>query len=328
MRLRLVVACCVAATGAYLGVARADDTDQARELFRQGAALAKDTQWGAALAAFERSARLRPSAGTTYNIGVCERALGRYVRARRTLARALEERRSDADLPDATVADVQRFLGEIDGLVAVVDVTLAPADATVAVDGAPLDPAKEPGSPPLFLSGTLPPGPGKPVASSFRVALDPGAHVFVIAREGFADAVHTETVRPGEKKHVDLVVERLPATLGVSADRPGSVVTVDAVDVGLAPVIVSRPAGRYRVAVRHPGFLTYQVDAALQPGQRTDLRAKLEPDKPSLLGRWWFWAAAGAVVVAAGVTTYVLTRPDPERPPVDGGGLGWAARAP
>jgi hypothetical protein len=35
-------------------------------------------------------------------------------------------------------------------------------------------------------------------------------------------------------------------------------------------------------------------------------------------------------VVVAGVTTatYLLTRPDSERPPVNAGGLGWAVRAP
>ena len=39
------------------------------------------------------------------------------------------------------------------------------------------------------------------------------------------------------------------------------------------------------------------------------------PESPSLAGRWWFWAAIGAVAVAAGAT-YELTRGSPSRLPV------------
>ena len=322
----LMIAVLSASTAAH-----ADDTEQAREAFRQGSALARDAQWGAALGAFERSAKLRASAGTTYNIAVCERALGQYVRARRTFQRALDERRSETDLPESSVADIERFLGEIDGLVGAIQVTLVPADAALAVDGQPLElvqPASG-ASVPTLLAGTLPAGPGKaPPSGTFRVVLDPGTHVFVVSREGFADAVKSITVRPGEKAKLDLAVERLPASLWVSANQRGAVVTVDALDIGVAPVELSRPAGKYHVIVRRPGFISYEVDAALQPGQKTELRAKLEPEKPSLLSRWWFWTAAGVVLAGAAVTTYAITRPEPERPPIDGGGLGWAARAP
>ncbi|HVM69749.1 MAG TPA: PEGA domain-containing protein [Gaiellaceae bacterium] len=322
----------------FVTTARADDarspgtrtieTEQAREAFRQGAALARDAQWGAALAAFERSAKLRASAGTTYNIAVCERALGRYVRARSTFQRALDERKGEGDLPESSVADIQRFLGEIDGLVGAIDVTLAPADAAVAVDGQPLEPVAGAGAPTL-LAGTRPTGPGEaPPAGRFRVIVDPGAHVFVVSREGFADAVKRITVRPGDKTKLDLTVARLPASLTISADRRDAVVTVNALDVGVAPVELSRPAGTYHVLVRRPGYIPYEVDAALEPGQKTELYARLPPEQKSLLGRWWFWTAAGVVLTGAAVTTYALTRPDPERPPVDGGSLGWAARAP
>jgi len=322
----LAVACALASGGAR---ADAGDLDDAREQFRRGAELAKDAQWGAALAAFERSARKRPHAWTTYNMGVCERALGHYVRARRTFVRALEQRTGEGDLPQATVLDAKAFVAEIDKLVASLDVTLEPADARVSVDGQALEAAGTEGGMPVLLAGTQPAGPGNaPPAPTFRVVLDPGSHVFVLSREGFSDAVHAETVRPGERRAVHLALERLPAMLHVSADKEGAVVAVDRLDVGVAPVTLLRPAGRHHVLVRKPGFVSYETDAVVRPGQRAELVASLREETPTLLSRWWFWTAAGVVVAGAAVTTYAATRPAPERPPLDGGGLGWSVRVP
>jgi hypothetical protein len=303
--------------------------EEARAAFVRGSTLAKDAQWGAALASFERSAKLRPHAWTTYNIAVCERALGKYVRARRTFSRALAERTPEADLPESIIADVQRFLVEIDRVVATLDVTLDPPDAAIAVDGQPLEPIGSKDGKPTLVAGTLPAGPGKPPpAASFRVLLDPGAHVFVLTRAGFADAVHAEVARPGERRALSLVAAKLPATLAITANQADAVVSLDALDVGVAPVTLQRPAGTHHVLVRKSGFDPYEIDATVAAGQRAELAATLKPHKPSIVTRWWFWTAAAAVIAGATITTYVVTRPAPERPPVDGGGLGWAVRLP
>ncbi len=297
--------------GAPPVVAKSDDTDAARDAFKQGSAFAADLQWGAALVAFERSAKLRPHPWTTYNIGVCERALGQYVRARATFSRALAERRPDATLPDATVADVQRFIHEIDGLVSTLTLRVTPIDATVTIDGAAVAADKDARTP-----------------GALRTVLDPGSHVLTVAHEGFGDAVQNLTIRPGETRDVELAIEKLPATLDVGADRDDAVVTVNGIDVGVAPVRLSRPSGTYHVKVQKAGFVPYESDATLKAGQKTDLRAKLAAEQPSIFRRWWFWTAAGVVVAGAATTTYFLTRPDPTRPGVDGGGLGWAVKLP
>ncbi|APR76143.1 TonB-dependent receptor [Minicystis rosea] len=335
IRARLLAALFVLCTA---GSARADDPAplvEARAAFVRGTDLAKDAQWGAALASFERSAKLRPHPWTTYNIAICERALGQYVRARRSFAQALRERTASDDLPDATVADARRFAGEIDGLVGALDVTLEPKDASITIDGQPLEPAgsDDPSlgsaASPLLVAGTLPAGPGKPPpAESFRVLLDPGAHVIVVSRPGFTDAVARESVRPGDRRALKLVVERMPATIVVSANEANAVVTVDHLDVGVAPVSLLRPAGVHHVVVRKRDFDPYEVNVNAAAGQRVDLAASLKPHRPSVLTRWWFWTAAAAVVTGVVVTTYVATRPDPQRPPIDGGGLGWAVRVP
>jgi hypothetical protein len=308
-----------------------DAIAEARESFKQGNALAKDGRWAEALASFERSAKLRPHSWTTYNIAVCERALGRYVRARRAFERTLAENkeRGGTEIPETTAAEVRGYLGEIERILATAEVTLDPPSASITVDGQPLTELATSDSRPLLLAGAEPPGPGKPPpAASFRVVLDPGAHVFVLSRKGFSDAIHRETFRPGATTRLDLNLEKLPAVLRIKADRKDAAVSVDGVDVGIAPVTISRPAGRVHVVVRKQGFVRYEVDADAQPGEEVDLLAALKPEKPSVVTRWWFWTAAGVVVTAAVIGTYAATRPPAERPPLDGGGLGWTVRVP
>src|SRR5438477_2602127 len=65
--------------------------EQARAKYAEGVGLVKRAQWSDALATFEAAAKLYPNASITLNMGACERALGRYLRARSTLQRALDE---------------------------------------------------------------------------------------------------------------------------------------------------------------------------------------------------------------------------------------------
>lgn len=313
-------------------VGESPETEQARAAFIEGNELAKNARWGDALARFEASAKLRPHPGTTYNIGVCQRALGQYTRARKSFVQSLEQNEAERERPlaDSTVADIRAFVREIDDLVlATLDVTLQPVSAELTVDGRPIEASGERDGKPVAWVGTLPAGRGKrPPAPSFRLVLDPGTHVFVLSRKGFADAVVRETVLPGSKGNLDLVLERLPGSIHIASNEPNAVVAVDGLDVGLVPVTLARPSGRYHVIVRKKGFVTYETHAELDAGERVDLRAVLNREQVGLTGKWWFWTAVGAVVVGSAVGTYYATRPDPERPPVDGGGLGWSVRVP
>ncbi len=316
------------------GHSRADDDAPevvaARAEFVRGTGLAKSTQWAEALVAFEKSAKLRPHAVTTYNIGICHRAMGNYTIARDALSRAVAE--NDAaggkELGDALLADSKALLAEIDGLLASAIVQLNPANAKVAVDGRPLALTAGSGEPVVLVAGVRAPGPGEPPpGATFKVLLNPGAHVFTFSRAGFADSVINRTVTPGSSIDLKLELDRLPATLRVASNEPGAVVTVNDVDVGLVPVDVSRPAGSYRVAVKKEGFKRYEAQVALQPGQEVDLRAPLAKEETAITKRWWFWTAAGTLLVGVAAGTYVLTRGETRREePLDGGGLGWTVK--
>ena len=98
--------------------------------------------------------------------------------------------------------------------------------------------------------------------------------------------------------------------------------------MGVAPVQVSRPAGSYHVAVRKSGFVPYVTTVRASPGDHPSLQANLVEETSPVYKKFWFWAAAVTVVAGATAGTYFLTRPEPERPSPNGGGLGWVVSVP
>jgi hypothetical protein len=299
-----------------------DPVAEARKGFVEGTELVKRAQWSEALAAFERSARLHAHAVTTFNIAACERAMGRYTRARALFRRALDESTAGTGkLPESLAEQARAHRDEIDRLLARIEVTVDPPEAAVAVDGRPLELLDGNAKPPLAVAGVASAGPGAPPpARTFALLADPGPHVFLLARKGFTDVVLNKTFAPGAKTTLRLQLDLLPATLHIEASRPGAVVSVDGKDVGPAPAEVQRAPGTYKVAVEKPGFVTYRASVSVRAGEQADLRATLEEKKTPIYKRWWFWTTFGVVLAGVGVGTYFAAR-EPAR--LDGGGLGW-----
>lgn len=301
-----------------------DGADTARADYARGNELARATQWGEALAAFESSLRVRPHALTLYNIGVCERVLGRATRARERFREALARAERDAaELAPTLREEAAGFVAEYARLLARVNVNLSPADAGLAVDGRPLRERRE-GDRVVLEAGVEPPGIGKaPPSSAFELELDPGTHVITVSRAGYRDVVVTRDFAGGRGPALDLVLAHLPATLHVSASQPDALVRVGSVDVGIAPIDVTRPAGTYRIAVVRDGYTRVLNDVTLAPGEEASLRAELALERTPITKRWWFWVSAAAVLATGAVVTYAVTRPTPEPAPYDGGSAGW-----
>jgi hypothetical protein len=288
-------------------------------------------QWAEALAAFEQAAKLKPHAVTTYNIAACERAMGRYTRARRMFLRALQQHQGSQgrELPGSLVEEAQGRVGEIDRLLVRAQVAVKPAGTTFTVDGRPIQVLPASRGEPTYVSNTAVPGPGAPAPGrSFVLLLDPGLHIFLFSRPGYSDALVKRTFAAGSRPVLDISLDRLPATLRVSADQEGAIVLVNQADLGPVPLDLVRPPGTYRVQVRKPGFLSYETLVVARPGQEMSLRARLSPRPPSVFRRWWFWGAAGVAVAGAALATYLATRPEPTRPEVSGGTLGWKVHLP
>ncbi|WP_394839276.1 PEGA domain-containing protein [Pendulispora rubella] len=300
---------------------------EADAAFMQGATLVQKSQWAEALAAFERAYELRPHAVTTYNVAACERAMGRYTRAFRTFARALDENAAAGGkaLPPVLASDAKGYLGELDRLLVRLSLVVTPEGSRVTVDGRPLEAIPKGAE---YVAGIRPPGVGDPSPRGpFVVLLDPGMHVLTFARPGFEDVVLRRSFPPGNAVAQRIELTQLPAQIHISSTQPRAIVRVDGTDVGPAPVDVLRPAGSYKVVVKYPGFEPYEARVNLRAGEQTDLRASLVESSPSIFSRWWFWTGAAILVTGAVVGTYAIVRPD-NREPVGGGSLGWGVVGP
>jgi hypothetical protein len=300
---------------------------QAGEAFQRGTRLVGEAKWAEALASFEEAQALVPHAITLFNIGACERALGRYVSARATLGAALAlHARGTKTLPATLVEDAQAFRREIGGLLARVSIDVQPAGASLAVDGRPLSTGPAvPSAPPLLVAGVRPPGKGEPLpARRVVLELDPGRHLLTFSRQGASDSLVVRDFRSGDNPPLALSLADLPATIEISADRQDAIVTVDGKDLGPVPVSLMRPAGAYRVTVEREGFQSAEALLRVAAGQQTTYRAELPVEEPSVLERWWFWTIAATAVTGAVVGTYFATRsePEPQRASAGGGSLG------
>lgn len=313
---------------ASTSVARAADAppveDEARVSFKEGAALVEQAEWSAAVGAFERSYSARPHALTLYNIGVCQRYLGRYTLARATIEKALRRAEGTTELAPFFVDQAKTYLGEIDAKLAHLVVTVAPAGTRVAIDGRPLVPRDERSD--VLIAGIADAGEGQSVGrATFEVLIDPRPTVLTFTLAGHDTVELRRTPKPGGREEIPVSMTEQPAEIRVSSNVPRSVVRVDGVDVGLSPVAVMRPPGSRVVSVTSDGYTPYESKLTLRPGQTFPLDAKLSPEPTPLTKKWWFWTSVVAGLTAVGLTTYFIVRPEPERPEPERGGLGWLA---
>ena len=114
------------------------DIATARDLFRDGARLASEEKWEAALDAYQRSMALRPSSLTRYSIAVVQERLGKLVEAMENLREFVA---SDHDsttrryVPTASdmLRDMERRIGRIK-----VVIPGNPRGAEVRIDNTPI----------------------------------------------------------------------------------------------------------------------------------------------------------------------------------------------
>ena len=285
-------------------------TDEAREAFVRGTSLARNGRWRDALVEFERSASLRAHPVTTYNIGFCERALGSYTRARKQFAAALtaHESRQGGELPPDLFRSARSYLEEAEARIVRIEVTLEPHDAAVSMDGRPLE---REGSA-VLLGGTREPGrPEKPPSRRFTLLVDPGLHVFVVARAGAADVVVERTFAEGARTSLTLTaLTPSPRARSAPASPAPTLPRVETIFDGTP---ASALLGIGAASTTAAGILA--VIYAVNRNELEDvcIDGECPSDREAIGTATWVALGVGAATLAAGIVMVVVRWPSAPR---------------
>ena len=317
------------------------DIGEAREAFRLGLGLSRAGQWTDALAAFQRSAHLKPHPVTTYNIGYCERSLGLYASAYGSFLLALDSGReaNGEHLPEEFETEARAYVAEAERRVAHAQVILGAPDLSIRVDGRPVvavHPAANRSFYIVSVEGTpdrtsLPP--------AFDLWLDPGRHLFAASRPGGPEIVQSYAVSAGTS--IEVRFGAAPTPVGTSAPK-------DATDAREERGIAAGPNRTLALSVLGvgaAGLIASAVFAGLALSDKSDLDGTNCPgnvcpppyhSQEEEMKRFASFATVGLVVgvVGAGAGAYLWFTAKPPRRGSDHGvtiepriGLGTAGVA-
>jgi tetratricopeptide (TPR) repeat protein len=176
----------------------------ATKLLAEGNRLSNDGQYVEALEKFRAAYDVYPSPKLLLNIGTMLRQLGRNVEAAEVYEKYLRDPGADPQQREF----LTRTLDEINSLVGHLRVTVSPPDATVSLDGAPIE---------VPAAGT-------------EVRVEPGTHKVAGEKKGLPPALVTVSVARGENREVVLKLSPTPI---VVKSNPVVVAGIASLSVGV-----------------------------------------------------------------------------------------------
>ena len=141
---------------------------------------------------------------------------------------------------------------------------LAARVGSVALDVRPQDArVRAPGALSLHLGG--------------RLLILPGRRIVRAERDGFLPAEAAVLVQPGAASAVHLVLVKLPGQLQIDTAGVVAAVSIDGVAAGLAPGVLTVPAGERTISLRAPRYVDYATTLTVQgAGARQELHVRLQ----------------------------------------------------
>jgi PEGA domain-containing protein len=253
--------------------------EDAKRHFQQGVALYNEGNFNSALVEFQAAYKSYPTPGVLYNIGLTQKSLFRYGEAIESLNKYMAE---DPKLTPERKNEVQQLIADMKLLLADVTIYVVPDGATVMLDGRTV--------------GTAPLKP---------LGIAAGNHVIEATADGFKAARKEVVVVAQQPLAVELKLAAIPKSgkVHITASQPLSHVRIDGRDMGVAPVDTELAIGGHQLEVDAVGYMTNRSELVIAGGQTRDVNVVMElppaPAHQAVYQKWWFWAAAGAVVIGA-----------------------------
>src|SRR5947207_835499 len=111
-----------------------------------------------------------------------------------------------------------------------------------------------------------------------RLWVSPGPHRVRAEREGYLPAEAALVVHRGGAERLRLVLAKLPGQLQIDTAGVVAAVSIDGVAAGLAPGVISVPAGDRTISLRAPRYVDYTTTLGIEgAGARQELHVRLQP---------------------------------------------------
>src|SRR5205807_9975154 len=110
-----------------------------------------------------------------------------------------------------------------------------------------------------------------------RLWVSPGPHRVRAEREGYLPAEAALVVHRGGAERLRLVLAKLPGQLQIDTAGVVAAVSIDGVAAGLAPGVLTVPAGERTISLRAPRYVDYATTLTVQgAGARQELHVRLQ----------------------------------------------------
>ena len=247
---------------------------EARLHFQQGLRLVRRSNWEPALAEFEESLRIFPTAVALFNRGLCLRYLNRYPESIVAFTEYLERYAGEIDA--GRRADVEVMMREMRALLNEVTVNVNVDGAVVSIDS--LDVGESPLASPVFLTS--------------------GMHAIEVRLQGYRTGRREITVVAGRDMTVDfeLVAPPRRGRLRVETNVNGAAVLVDGEEVGVSPYVGMFDEGEHEIAVQADGYRSTSQVVSITADDDRIVTVVLSSTR---VHRAWFWSMIGLTGVAA-----------------------------
>lgn len=245
MRYALLALAVLAATPSP---ARAQDRTKAAEYFALAQSAERRSDWATAIRNYELAYKESPHPNVLYNIGLNYERLGRLRTAADYLLRYVDA------APDAEDrAQVLLKVRKLRERPAEIRFHTKPPGAAVFLDGAEI---------------------GK---APFSREVSAGAHDVYAIIDGKRSRTRRIRVQFGERFHVELRIGAQPGRLLVSTPVKEARVTIDGIDVGMAPYDGELDAGKHTVVVSAAGYEPETREVVVPAQGSEQIVATLEP---------------------------------------------------
>ncbi|MCP4603055.1 MAG: PEGA domain-containing protein [Proteobacteria bacterium] len=232
----------------------ADEIDQAKAKFEQGASLIIEKDYLNALSAFQKSYSIRPKALVLYNIAMCQKELKRNIEAIASFKRYLDEA---GEAPESDLLSKARTaISELESLVSKLTIEGTPEKAKLTIDNKLIG---------LF-------SPKQPIL------LEPGQHKIRIFALGYLLYAKTVTAIPGTKTALAIHMSHFRARVKLRCgSEKEAIVYLDGEIVGICPYESEVDPGEHLVRVEVPNKKVFVQKINLSAGQNADIEVEFEP---------------------------------------------------